>query len=582
MSADVAIIGIGETPYSRARADRGEVVMSAEQYASWAVSLALEDAGLSKGDLDGQGLAVAGTEWPHSEIWSAEVVQNLGFRPKLLLRGDFGGNNAVELAVQAAAAIRSGLVDYVLLLGADSPMTPFGTQTARSWRYDIDYMRPFGLMGFVTLAGLMMSRHMSAYGTKAEHFGKIAVTQREHARLNPNAYVKAPLTMEDYLKSRMLSDPLRLLDSVMFVNGGLAVIMTSRERASRAPKRPIYLLGYGLAHNYAEGDPAMPDITTTGVKVAARDALGMAGKSPGSLDFLQLYDDFTGAVLMQIEDIGFCAKGEGGRFLEGTDISYKGDLPVNTGGGLLSNGQPGMAAGFVHLVEAVRQLRGEATGRQVSDAKMGLVSGLGGLAYGNNLANAGALVLGVMRDVGEAAREAPARGDAAQQAVLGRRGPPRVRGPALPEVRPLHMVSPGVLPLLRLARPRVDEAEGDRHRLRVHDSQGGGGELASLGEGDALRRGDSRHGRRLQDLRPRPGDQAGGRAPRPARAHRLRGPGERRGGAGVPPAGASSRSVNHSFYIPLLSLVKINGQYIGVHRCQCPLLAPQGGGGVPR
>ncbi|WP_174448590.1 thiolase family protein [Conexivisphaera calida] len=396
MSLDVAIVGLGETPYSRARADKGEIVMSAEQYAAWATSLALEEAGLSLRDMDGQGLAVAGTEWPHSEIWSAEVVQNLGFRPKLLLRGDFGGNNAVELAVQAAAAIRSGLVDYVLVLGADSPMTPFGTQTARSWRYDIDYMRPFGLMGFVTLAGLMMNRHMSAYGTKVEHFGKIAVTQREHARLNPGAYVKAPLTMEDYLKSRVLSDPLRLLDSVMFVNGGIAFLMTGREKASRASKQPVYLRGYGLAHNYVEGDPAMPDVTTTGVKAAARDALRMAGATPADLDFLQLYDDFTGAVLMQIEDIGFCAKGDGGKFLDRTDISYKGELPVNTGGGLLSNGQPGMAAGLVHVAEAVRQLRGEASGRQVNGAKLGLVSGLGGLAYGNNLANSGALVLGVM------------------------------------------------------------------------------------------------------------------------------------------------------------------------------------------
>jgi len=396
MSGDVAIIGMGETPYSRARADKGEVVMSAEQYTAWAVSLALEEAGLTKGDMDGQGLAVIGSEWPHSEIWSAEVAQNLGFRPKLLLRGDFGGENAVELVIQAAAAIRSGLVDYVVAVGGDSPMTPFGAQTSRSWRYDIDYMKPFGLMGFVTLAGLMMNRHMSAYGTKVEHFGKIAVTQREHARLNPNAYVKAPLTIEDYMKSRVLSDPLRLLDSVMFVNGGLAVVMAGRGKASGAPKQPVYITGYGMVHNYAEGDPAMPDVTTTGVKVAARDALQMAGLGSGDLDFLQLYDDFTGAVLMQIEDIGFCAKGEGGRFVERTDMSYRGEVPVNTGGGLLSNGQPGMAAGFVHLVEAVRQLRGEAVNRQVNGARAGLVSGLGGLAYGNNLANSGALILGVV------------------------------------------------------------------------------------------------------------------------------------------------------------------------------------------
>ena len=395
MGGDVAIVGIGETPYSRARIKKGEIVMSAEEYMAWAASLALEDSGLTKGDMDGQGLAVVGSEWPHSEIWSAEIVQNLGFKPKLLLRGDFGGTNAVELAVQAAAALKAGIVDYVLFVGGDSPMLPPGENPNRTWRYELDYMRPFGLMGFISLAALMMQRHMHLYGTKQEHFGKIAVTQREHARLNPNAYVKAPMTMEDYLNSRVLSDPLRMFDSTLFVNGGLSFVLTRKEFASRHPKHPIYILGYGLVHNYAEGDQALPDITTTGVKAAARDALEMAGVSREKLDFLQLYDDFTGAVLMQIEDIGFCNKGEGGKFVERTDISYRGTLPVNTGGGLISNGQPGMAAGFVQVVEAVKQLREEAVNRQVKDARSGLVSGLGALAYGSNFANAGALVLGV-------------------------------------------------------------------------------------------------------------------------------------------------------------------------------------------
>lgn len=395
MRQEVAIVGVGETPYSRAKPERGEAVMQAEEYIAWAASLALEDAGLEKAQLDKQGLGVVGSEWPHSEIWSAEVVQNLGVRPRVLLRGDHGGTNAIELIHQASSLIRSGVVDYFLIVGGDSPMLRPPGPTNRTWRYEVDYMRPFGLMGFITLAALMMQRHMHQYGTRQEHFGKIAVTQREHARLNPNAYVKAPMTLDDYLRSRVLSDPLRLLDSTLFVNGGLAIVLTRSELANKHPKQPVYVLGASTIHGFAEGDAATPDITTTGVKVAAREALEQAGVGKGKLDFLQLYDDFTGAVLMQIEDVGFCRKGEGGPFIEKTDISYKGTLPVNTGGGLLSGGQPGMAANFVQVVEAVRQLRGEAGDRQVKGARVGLVTGLGALEYGGNFTNAAAMVVGV-------------------------------------------------------------------------------------------------------------------------------------------------------------------------------------------
>jgi len=391
---EVEIVGAGETPFSRGRVDKGEVRLGAEEYFAWATELALDDAGLSKDDLNGQGLAVTGGEWPHAEIWSAEVAQNLGFGPKLLLRGDHGGMNGTGLLIQSALAINSSFVDLVLCVGADAPMSIEGPPS-RTWRYEQDFMKPFGMMGPNSIVAFVMRRHMHQYGTKPEQTGKIAVTQRKHASLNPNAYLKAPMTLDDYMKSRLIADPVRMLDSSILVNGGSAFILASKERAKKITDNPISVLGFGEAHNYMEGPLGTPDVTVTGLKVAAKEAYEMARVGPPQVNLFQAYDDYTIIVLMQLEDAGFCKKGEGGKFVDETDLTFNGSLPINTSGGQLSAGQPGMAGGLTHVVETVRQLRGQAGQRQVKDAKIGLVSGLGGLSFGGNLVNSAAVVLGV-------------------------------------------------------------------------------------------------------------------------------------------------------------------------------------------
>jgi acetyl-CoA acetyltransferase len=391
-----AIIGYGETPVSRGRVDKGEERLSCQEYFSRAAELALADVGLTKKDFDGQGMAVTGTAFPHAEIWSAEVIQDLGISPKLLIRSDHGGMGGCSLLYQAGQAISSGIVDLVLCIGADTPMNIATPGAVRTWRYESEFQKPFGMMGPNSQFAFIQRRHMHQYGTKPEQLGKIAVIQREHAMNNPNGYLKQPLTLEQYLSSRMIADPIRMFDACIPVNGGLCFIVASIEKARSLGKKEkaVRILGIAESDNYVAGTREKPDMTFTGIFDSARKAFEMAEVNHKQIDFLQIYDDYTIAVIMQIEDAGFCEKGRGGKFVEENDISFKGNLPVNTGGGQLSSGQPAMAGGLVHIVEGVRQLRGEGGKRQVEDAEIGLVTGVGAITYGNTLANSMTVILG--------------------------------------------------------------------------------------------------------------------------------------------------------------------------------------------
>ena len=390
-----AIIGYGETPLSRARVDKGEVKCSVQEYCAWAAELALNDVGLEKKDFDGQGIALTGTSYPHAEIYSAEVIQDLGFSPSLSIRSDGGGMGGASLLYQAGMAVSSGVVDMVLCLGADTPMNITTQGAVRTWRYEADFQKPFGMMGPNSQFAFILRRHMYQYGTKPEDLGKVAIVQREHAIKNPNAYLKTPLTMEQYLGSRMIADPIRLFDACIPVNGGLAFIVASKEKAKQIAKdKSVSVLGIAESDNYYHGPTTRPDITYLGIVQSAKKAFEISGMRHKDVSFFQPYDDYTIAVLMQIEDAGFCKKGESGRFVQEHDLSYKGDLPINTGGGQLSSGQPGMAGGLVHIVESVRQLRGEGGERQVKDARIGVATGIGAIAYGNSLVNSMTMIFG--------------------------------------------------------------------------------------------------------------------------------------------------------------------------------------------
>src|SRR5918993_1059930 len=327
-----AIVGIGETPTDRLGSKPGEPRKSSAQYLAWAMRLALEDAGLTLKDLDGQGLGVTiPTAYPQP-FWPEEVSELLGIQP-----GDMR-----------------------------------------------DFEIPFGTMGPNSKIAMVMRRHMHQYGTTLDHLGKIAVAGRYHASLNPSAYLRKPITVQDYKDSRLVADPVRLLDCVLPANGGKAYIMASPERARNLRKPPITVRGFGERSNPSYGPRAGSDSLIMGVADAGRVAMEMAGVKHGDIDFLELYDDYIIVVYLQIEDLGFCAKGDLG-FFERTDFTINGQLPIQTGGGMINCGQPSTAGGTIHVIEAVRQLRGEGGQRQVPDSKIGVVTGLGVLPYGKNL-----------------------------------------------------------------------------------------------------------------------------------------------------------------------------------------------------
>jgi len=386
-----AIVGIGETPVDRFGRKPGEPRKATPEYLSWAARLALEDAGLTKKDLDGQGLASIYTTTYSQPFWPEEAANILGISPGLLLAGGNGGASAVSLIGQAAAAISAGVVDIVLCVSAAAPFVEsrVGVQSGDT----VEFERPFGIMGPSNKIALIMRRHMHEYGTRLDHVGKIAVTARYHASLNPHAYLKKPLTLEEYKESRLISDPIRLLDCVMPANGGKAFIIASAERAKTLPKPPVYLLGYGERHNPSYGPKGHSNPLITGIKDSGETAFRMAGMTRQDIDFLGLYDDYVIIVLMQIEDLGFCQKGDL-KYFESTDFSFRGKLPIQTGGGMINCGQPSTAGGTLHITEAVRQLRGEAGERQVKDAHVGLVTGLGGVSYGKNFGGTAVAILG--------------------------------------------------------------------------------------------------------------------------------------------------------------------------------------------
>lgn len=387
MRSEVAIVGCGRTPYSRAKP--GEPLRTVDDYIAWAADLALQDAGMSKNDFNGQGLGVAHAEAAHTVNWSAAVAENLGLSPQVLIRADQGGASASAILIRAAAMIHAGIVDRVLVVGADTPLNlpsvapglPLSPERTRGVYWD--FQGPFGVMGASAQFALVLSRYLHQYRVTPEQLGKIAVNARHHAAMHEGAIYRKPFTLQEYLDSRMLTDPIRLLDCVPIVNGGLAYIVTSARTARKLTDKPVYLRGFGEINNYYHGARALPDITHTGFTQSGPQAMKMAGVMHRDIQFLQPYDDYPFVALMTIEDHGFCKKGEGGQFVEDHDLHFDGNFPMSTDGGQLSGGQPGGAiGGFMPLIESVRQLRGEAGPLQVRDARVGLSCGFGGIPYG--------------------------------------------------------------------------------------------------------------------------------------------------------------------------------------------------------
>jgi acetyl-CoA acetyltransferase len=254
---------------------------------------------------------------------------------------------------------------------------------------------PLGYIGPPAAFGLLSRRYEHQFGLDYAALGKLAVAQRGHAVLNELAVEKLrkPITVDDYLASRMIADPIRLLDSVMVCDGASGVLVVGRKAAEkRGLSRIVVPIGYGERTNYRASE-AIVDVTESGHYVAGRRAFAQSGLAPGDIASFHPYDDFIIAIMMQLEMLGFCKRGQGCGFINERSFTHSGDLPLNTGGGQISAGQCGLAGGGTNLVEAVRQLFGEGGKRQVKDTRNALVTGIGGIPYGRNWSSSVVMIL---------------------------------------------------------------------------------------------------------------------------------------------------------------------------------------------
>ena len=371
-----AITGIGETEYSR---NSGRSVATLQMEASLK---AISDAGLSPTEIDGV------IPYATGDTVAEDFVTNLNLADlRYSATTPLGGASVLASVQTAICAIDCGVANHVLIpIGRNGASGVGGrvgsrVQNLPQFRTVGEFEMPMGQIAPAQLYAHMARRHMEMYGTTSEQLGEIAVTMREHALLNDNAIMKEPLTLEDHQSSRMIADPLRLNDCCLESDGGAAVVVSGADRAKDMAQPPVYIMG--IAEGHPDSPSAItqrPELTRLGTAKAAPRAFEMAGISHGDIDVAEIYDCFTYIVLCQLEDLGFCKKGEGGAFIEGGRIRLGGELPVNTHGGLLSQAH---IISLNHLVELVKQLRGQAGRAQVPDAQIGLITGYGDMGDGS-------------------------------------------------------------------------------------------------------------------------------------------------------------------------------------------------------
>jgi len=350
----------------------------------------LEKTGLEKGDIDGLSLSGSMTG-ASNPFWSQTTADQLGLQLDFCSITDLGGCGPSGALARACMAIDAGLATTVFCLYADKQASE---NNSRPRHYQAEWALPLGYLGPPHAFGLLSKRYEHQWGLDYAMLGKLAVAQRNHALLNELGCEKLrkPITVDDYLNSRMIAEPIRLLDSVMVCDGGSGLIVTSRKSAEKRFKKIVVPIGYGerTTHNAGQN---ITDITETGHLAAGRKAFAQAGLKPKDIASFHPYDDFIIAIMMQLEMLGFCKQGQGCAFVKETDFSYTGDLPLNTSGGQISAGQAGLAGGGTNLIEAVRQLMGEGGKRQVKNTKNALVTGIGGIPYGRNWNSSLALIL---------------------------------------------------------------------------------------------------------------------------------------------------------------------------------------------
>jgi len=344
--------------------------VSAVDMAARAALLALADAGISLAEVD-----AVYTSAPYEALGGMELAEYLGLTPKVTDCNRTGGSAFEVYVQQAALALEAGLIDCALITYGSNPASnpPPGVGMTRQSPWEAPY-KPLAPLSSYALAA---SRHMHLYGTTREQLAEVAVAARQWAQLNPEAAVRDPLSVEDVLKARMVSDPLTVRDCCLFNDGAAAVVMVRADRARDCARAPVHVLGAAHAVTHREIS-SMPDLTVTGAAISGPQAFAQAGVGPADMDVVMLYDAFTITPILFLEDLGFCPKGEGGRFVSNGHVAPGGGLALNTNGGGLSCVHPGMYGLFL-LVEATRQLRGECGERQVENARLALAHGNGGV-----------------------------------------------------------------------------------------------------------------------------------------------------------------------------------------------------------
>jgi acetyl-CoA acetyltransferase len=360
-----AIVGAAES-------DLGLVAsgMSAVDLMAQATRRALDDCGLALADVDAVFAATS-----QARMATLSLCEYLGVQPRLQDATNVGGSSFMYHLAHAHAALEAGLCD-VAPIAYGSTQRSVGRANLSPPEFN-PYESPFRPTMPVTAYALAASRHMAEFGTTREQLAEVAVAARRWALLNPAAFEKKPLTHEEVLSSRMISDPLTVRDCCLVTDGGGALVLTRADRAASLAKPPAFVLGTGATTTHMLIS-AMPDLTVTGAKRSGELSFAMAKLRPSDVDVAELYDAFTINTILFLEDLGFCPKGEGGRFVSAGTIAPVGDLPVNTNGGGLSYCHPGMYGIFL-LIEAVRQIRGECGERQVEGCEVALAHGNGGV-----------------------------------------------------------------------------------------------------------------------------------------------------------------------------------------------------------
>jgi len=378
----VAIVGVDECDEIGIVPHKSSLQLHAE-----AARNALADAGIALAEVDA--ILTAGLGWAAS----LQVAEYLGIAPKYTDSTQVGGSSFVIDIEHAAAAIAAGICNVAIIThgqrGHSDRLRPAGGRPAFDpWFPAAQFEAPYHVGGAPSVYSMACIRHMHQYGTTHEQLAEIAVATRKWAQLNPKALMREPLTIDDVLSSRWIAYPFHLYDCCLVTDAGGAVVITSAERARDCRKKPVWVLGTGEAHTH-QTISQMPDLTVCPAAISGPAAFAMADLKPTDIDVVEVYDSFTYTALVQVEDLGFCQKGEGGPFLSGQRSAPGGDFPLNTSGGGLSYTHPGMY-GVFPIIEAVRQLRGECGERQVPGARTACVNGTGG-----QLSSCGTAILGV-------------------------------------------------------------------------------------------------------------------------------------------------------------------------------------------